>query len=187
VSTIADDPILDAARAAVLDFGVRRTTVIEVARRAGLSRMTVYRRYPDGEALIRELMAREFGALIERAQADAEGANGRERAVAAAVRVVELLQENPVALRLLELEPELLLPYLAGEPGRVQRLAREVMREAIEAGQAEGSIRGGDPATMAEAVELGARGYVFAVRTPQDRARALGELRSMLDAYLRPG
>ncbi len=42
-----DDQILDAARSCVLDFGLRRTTLAEVARRAGVSRPTVYRRWPD--------------------------------------------------------------------------------------------------------------------------------------------
>ena len=42
-----DDRVLDAARACVLDVGVRRTTMTDVARRAGVSRMTLYRRFPD--------------------------------------------------------------------------------------------------------------------------------------------
>ena len=41
------DRVLDAARACVLAVGVRRTTVTDVARRAGVSRMTLYRRFPD--------------------------------------------------------------------------------------------------------------------------------------------
>ena len=40
----ADDPVLDSARACVLAVGVRRTTMTDIARRAGVSRMTLYRR-----------------------------------------------------------------------------------------------------------------------------------------------
>src|SRR3984957_18340798 len=95
------DQILDAARATVLDFGLRRTTVSEVARRAGLSRMTVYRRYPDGAALMRALMTREFGALLSRARADtASVGTGRERLTAAATRTVDTLMTHPLMLRL---------------------------------------------------------------------------------------
>ena len=47
---------------------MRRASVAEVARRAGVSRMTVYRRHPDGAALLRALMAREFGEVIEQAE-----------------------------------------------------------------------------------------------------------------------
>ena len=53
------DPVLDAAREVVLAVGVRRTTLTEVARRAGLSRMTIYRRWPDVRALVADLMTRE--------------------------------------------------------------------------------------------------------------------------------
>ena len=56
------DELLDAARACVLAVGVRRTTFSDVARRAGVSRMTLYRRYPDLDALLAALMTYEFGA-----------------------------------------------------------------------------------------------------------------------------
>jgi AcrR family transcriptional regulator len=183
------DEILDAARATVLDFGVRRTTVSEVARRAGLSRMTVYRRYPDGAALMRALMTREFGALLARARDEtATAPTARERLVTAGVRTVDTLMTHPLMLRLLELEPELLLPYLTERIGRFQQLAREAVREAIVEGQADGSIRVGDPRALAATCELATRGLVIAARSlsPSQRARALDELEQMLDAYLRP-
>ncbi|HST43382.1 MAG TPA: helix-turn-helix domain-containing protein, partial [Conexibacter sp.] len=63
--TVEDDALLDATRACVLAVGVRRTTVTDVARRAGVSRMTLYRRYPDVTSLIQALMTREFSAIIE--------------------------------------------------------------------------------------------------------------------------
>src|SRR3954466_14425867 len=56
--------VLDATRAAVLAVGVRRTTLTDVARRAGVSRMTLYRLVPDVTTLILEVMTREFAALI---------------------------------------------------------------------------------------------------------------------------
>ena len=91
-----EDPVLDAARATVLDFGVRRTTVSEVARRAGVSRMTVYRRHPDGAALLRALMAREFGGVLEQAEHETAWlGTGRERLVASAIRGVDLLATTP--------------------------------------------------------------------------------------------
>jgi AcrR family transcriptional regulator len=185
----AADPILDAARATVLDFGVRRTTVSEVARRAGLSRMTVYRRYPDGAELMRALMTREFGQLLtDSLSALAGGASGRERVVRGAVLTVEQLMTHPLMLRLLELEPDTLLPYLTERLGRFQQLAREATREAIVAGQADRSVRAGEPLSMAGACELAARGLVLAARSLSagERAAALAELELMLDAYLRP-
>jgi AcrR family transcriptional regulator len=136
------DPILDAARATVLDFGVGRATVSEVARRAGVSRMTVYRRHPDGAALLRALMAREFAAVLEQAERETAWlGTGRERLVASAIRCVDLLAVNPVLVRILELDGERLLPYFTGTPGRFQRLAHELLLERVKRCQTGGSVR----------------------------------------------
>lgn len=184
-----DDPILEAARATVLDFGVRRTTVSEVARRAGLSRMTVYRRYPEADGVLRALMAREFSQVLEQAQAEARAeGDARRRLVAETLRTVELLGTHPVLLRMLEVDAEQLLPYFTGARGRFQLLALARVRELIEEGQRAGAIRAGDPAAIAEALELALRGVVLAARALDDAGRrsALAELRAMLERYLRP-
>lgn len=184
------DVILDAARQTVLDFGVRRTTVAEVARRAGLSRMTVYRRYPDGASLIRALMTREFGSLLARVGGEVDALeNGRRRVVVGAVRTAGLLMAHPLLLRILELEPELLLPYAISRTGQFQDLARQVIAIGIADGQADGSVRTGDPEVLAAAIETAARGPVYAALalTAAERDVALAELERMLDGYLRPG
>jgi AcrR family transcriptional regulator len=183
------DQILDAARATVLDFGVRRTTVSEVSRRAGLSRMTVYRRYPDGASLMRALMTREFGGLLVRARENTvELATGRERLVEAGLETIESLMTHPLMLRLLELDPEMLLPYVTQRIGRFQELALGAIGALVKDGQADGSIREGDPAMLAAACELAVRGLVIAARalSADERERALGEMRVMLDRYLAP-
>src|SRR3954465_13086405 len=86
--------ILDATRASVLAVGVRRTTLTDVARRAGVSRMTVYRLVPDVTTLILEVMSREFAALIaESEQHVRRRRSGRARAVAATVELVRRLPD----------------------------------------------------------------------------------------------
>src|SRR3954452_12012214 len=55
---------LDAARACILDVGWRRTTLTEVARRAGVSRMTIYRTWPDMPTLLGDLMTREWSEVV---------------------------------------------------------------------------------------------------------------------------
>ena len=183
------DPILDAARATVLDFGVGRATVSEVARRAGVSRMTVYRRHPDGAALVRALMAREFAAVLEQAEQETAWlGTGRERLVASAIRCVDLLAANPVLVRILELDGERLLPYFTGTPGRFQRLAHELLLERVKRCQTEGSVREGDPEALASTAELALRGVVLSghAMEAEQRAASLRELARMLDGYLRP-
>lgn len=50
--------ILAAAASCVVDFGVDRVTLAEIARRAGVSRPTVYRRWPDTRSIVAALLTR---------------------------------------------------------------------------------------------------------------------------------
>src|SRR3954462_14941956 len=101
------DRLLDAARASVLAVGVRRTTFSDVARRAGVSRMTLYRRHPDVASIIGMLMTREFGAIIARADAEAaDRPTARERLIEGCVHSAELLVGDELFQRILEVEPE---------------------------------------------------------------------------------
>lgn len=189
-SPVHQDPVLDAARATVLDFGVRRATLTEVARRAGLSRMTVYRRYSDGNELMRALMSREFGAVLVEAQNRAAGLKDPlERVVAGVSETLAMLMEHPLMLRLLELEPEMLLPYLTDRVGAFQRAGRQALAAWIAEAQELGAIRDGGPERLASTIELAARGFVLAARTqsPQERDAVLRELERMIEAYLTPG
>ena len=184
-----EDPIIGAARATVLDFGVRRTTLTEVARRAGLSRMTVYRRFADAPELMRALMSAEFGDVLARAQEEATDVEpGRARTVAAVIGTVEHLIGHPLLLRLLELEPEALLPYLTERVGEFQRTGRVALSAVIAAGQADRSIREGDPELLAATIETASRGLVIGARSlePAQRREGVRELERMIDAYLRP-
>src|SRR4051794_13714743 len=65
-----EDVYLDAARDAILAVGWSRTTLTDIARRAGVSRMTLYRRWPDTQTLLADLMTREWGTVVERAASD---------------------------------------------------------------------------------------------------------------------
>ncbi len=179
-----EDRLLDAARESVLAVGVRRTTVTDVARRARVSRMTLYRRFPDLEALLSALMTREFGRLVEEEQAASAGARTcRERVVAMVVRACRRLSEDPLFRRLLDLDPELLLPYMTLRLGGMQRMAVAAGTAALAEGAGDGSVRAGDPETQARAIELMARGFVLARDPGLD---AWEELARAIDGYLRP-
>lgn len=188
-TTSTDDPILDAARATVLDFGISRMTVSEVARRAGVSRMTVYRRYPDSETLLKAVMAREFTQTIALGvEANVQEPDACRRLVSEAMQALVLLLDNPVLRRLIEVDVHQLVPYFAVAAGRFQDAVVAQLRNEIEAGQRAGQIRAGDPGTMAETIELAFRGPVLATHTLSGdrRARVLDELETFLTRFLQP-
>ena len=68
-----DDPnaaILDAAYELFCRQGIQRTTMDDVARRARLSRITVYRRMVSKEALVEAVLLRDFRQYVDRFLAD---------------------------------------------------------------------------------------------------------------------
>jgi AcrR family transcriptional regulator len=188
--TVEEEALLDATQACVLAVGVRRTTMTDVARRAGVSRMTLYRRYADVTSLMQALMTREFTQIIGEVEAEVAAlATARERLVSAAVAGVDRLTRHPLFLRIVDVDPELLLPYITLRRGAFQRAAVGVFEARIADGVREESIAVADPAAAARAIELALRGFAFQMLAPGaevERHQELSELRTMLDRYLAP-
>lgn len=185
----ADDPYLDAVRACVMAVGVRRTTATDVARRAGVSRMTLYRRFPDVATMIAALMTREFtGVLRDAAREASDLQPARARIVAAAVGSAERIAANDLWRRILDVDPELVLPYVTRRLGGVQEAGLALLRDQVAEGIGDGSVRDEDPGRLAATIELALRGHVLAAHAAgaEQRARTAVELARMLDGYLRP-
>ncbi len=189
-----DAVVLDAVRDCVLAVGVRRTTLTDVARRAGVSRMTLYRRYPDVDALVRDLMTREFGAVLDGARDAAHNgvrkAGARGRAVATTVAAVARLRANALFRRVIDVDPELLLPYVTDRLGSTQWIAAEHLADGIRTGQEDGSVRAGDVRALAYGVLLLVQPFVYSARIVADvldDAALDRELTLVLDRYLAPG
>jgi AcrR family transcriptional regulator len=107
--------IADEALLLILEQGIRGTTVEEVARQAGVSRMTVYRHFPDKPAVVRAAFLRVAG-LFQSARADIqrEAAAGVEPALDRVFRYFSIMPRGPVLVRLDELKqlyPEVYREY----------------------------------------------------------------------------
>ena len=181
--------VLDATRASVLAVGVRRTTLTDVSRRAGVSRMTLYRLVPDVTTLILEVMSRDFAALLRDAERAARRRRtARARIAATTTEVVRRLPTEPLFRRVLDVDPELLLPYLTDRLGTTQRLAVAHVRRMLADGQADGSVRRGDLDTMALTLVLLVTPFVVSARVVDDagRDRMLAELERVVDGALAP-
>lgn len=187
---VEDEAILDAARTCVLAVGVRRTTLSEIARRAGVSRMTLYRRHPDLRGLLAALMTREFGNLLLGASASARAARtARERLVIGSVESARALGQDPLMRVLLDLDPQLIVPYVVDRIGSTQRIAEGFLIDQIVEGHRDGSIRRGEPQVQTRALFLVVQSFVLSMRPASsdlDSAALFDELRHMVDAALRP-
>lgn len=179
------DPYLDAARTCILDIGWRRTTLTEVARRAGVSRMTIYRAWPDMRALMADLMTHEWGAVVAASVRTGSIADG-------VVAVVRQLRDNELFTRIVELDPELLLPYLLDRRGRSQQAILESLSARITEQQAVDEVRAGDPQAIARTLLLMGHGFVLSLHTMVDgddgvtEQAILDELHTMVARHLAP-
>ncbi|TVT00774.1 TetR/AcrR family transcriptional regulator [Amycolatopsis bartoniae] len=187
---VSDDVLLDAARQCVLAVGLRRATLAEIARTAKVSRMTLYRRFPDVRSVLSALMTREFGALLHRANSEGAGApTARQRLVRSAVAAVRLLNADDLMRTVIDIDTELLLPYIVDRLGGTQRVGEQVVRQHLEAGRTDGSIRAGDLPAQARAVLLVVQSFVLSLRAATrdlDPKALLTEMAHHLDAALRP-
>jgi AcrR family transcriptional regulator len=117
--------ILDATLAVIVDHGIARMALEDVARRAGLSRQTVYRYFPSKGALLDATVLREEEVFIDNVSAAAAAhddlAPAIEAAIAAALRTG---RDHALLNRLLATEPESLLPLLTTDSGPVLSAAR---------------------------------------------------------------
>jgi AcrR family transcriptional regulator len=182
---VANDVLLDAARECVLSVGVRRTTLTDIAKRAGTSRMTVYRRFPGVTSVVAALMTREFGTLLREA-GDTAGGTARERLVGASVLAARRLVADPLLRSVLDRDAELLLPYLVQRVGGTQRLAEKFITEQLTAGHADGSVRQAPVAAQTRVLYLTVQAFVISHRQDIADDDLLTELAAGLDHGLRP-
>jgi|ERR1700722_10082304 AcrR family transcriptional regulator len=125
--------ILDAALGQFEDFGLRRSTMEDIARRCGMSRITIYRRFPKKENLIEAVLLRELASFLdclERVGAEEQpGADGgmsaEDKMVERIAFALQYLGHHLLLRRLLRTEPESILPSLTVNGGPVVDLARE--------------------------------------------------------------
>jgi AcrR family transcriptional regulator len=112
------DRILDAARRQVELFGIRKTTMEDVARRSGISRVTVYRHFPNKDELVEAVIMREARALLTDLLTLVNGIdNDEDRIVESFVFIVGSLRDHTLLRQLLHGEPEVILPQFTIEAG----------------------------------------------------------------------
>jgi AcrR family transcriptional regulator len=178
--------ILAGAIQQVEDFGLRRFTVDDVARRVGVSRVTIYRHFPKKGRLVEAVLLHELRRFLRAIDAAVEPYETlQERLVEGFVFALTYLREHRLLNRLLRTEPELLLPALTVDATPVLAAGREFVagfarREAA---------RGGLPLAEEEidaVSELLARVVLSFVLTPESvlGLRTPSETRRFAEHYL---
>ena len=178
--------ILDAAAACILAYGVERTTLTEIARRARVSRPTIYRRWPDIRWVIAELLTLRIAGVLD---AVPDAGAGREAMVARVVAVAQHLRGDEVVMSVIHNAPNIAITYITNRLGTSQQILVDALAEAIKAGQSEGSIRAGDAHQMAAMCLLITQSTIQSAQMVADLldTEALDvELAHSLNGYLKP-
>lgn len=181
-----DQRILDAAAACILAYGVERTTMTEIARRARVSRPTIYRRWPDIRWVIAELLTIRIAGVL---QAIPHSGDGREDLVRRVVAIAEHLRGDEIVMSVIFNAPTLAMVYITNRLGTSQQMLVDALAEAIKTGQEEGSVREGDPLEMATMCLLITQSTIQSVQMVEkilDSQALSRELAISLNGYLKP-
>ena len=180
------DRILDAAAGCVVAYGVDRVTLAEIARRARVSRPTVYRRWPDTRSILAALLTARITDVLR--EVPSRGV-GREPLVQRIVAVAEHIRRDDVISSVLHSAPELAMVYISERLGTSQQILIEAVAAELKAAQAEGSVRAGDPGQLAAMCLLITQSTIQSAQIvePILDADALAlELARCLNGYLKP-
>jgi AcrR family transcriptional regulator len=153
-----------AALALYLERGMRDTSLSAVAARAGVSRPTVYKHVGDVATVASMVVDREldrfFGALADELAAPGPAVDRLTDAIGFAVAHA---RRHPLLQRLLQLEPDAILPVFTVAAAPVLRRAVEVLAPVLDAAARDA---GQPPRDQTAAAELLARLTISLVITP---------------------
>lgn len=137
--------ILDAAFEMFCHIGIQRTTMEDVARRAGVSRITVYRRFATKSVLVDHVVGRELRRYFQRFLVDMERAGSAdERLVVGFVSSLRAIRNNPLIRGLMAADPHAIVPSTIGDDGRtfatVQAFVAGQLRREQETGHVSAAV-----------------------------------------------
>jgi AcrR family transcriptional regulator len=143
--------ILDAALHQFQTYGLRRSTVEDVAKRARVTRVTVYRRFPNkGDLTLAVIHCETKRALDAIEVVMTSMPTAEERFVEGFVVTLRTARNHPLLKRLLDTEPELVLPYLTIKAAPVHAIARALLVKQLRRAQRAGTLGTFDPDVVAE-------------------------------------
>jgi len=128
------DRILEAAYTCVGRYGMAKTTMEDVGREAKLSRATLYRHFPGGkDQVVSDLVAWEVARFFERlARAVAGERDFHDLLVESLMFAHREVAAHALLQKILQTEPERLLPILTLEANRLLALIKQFLLLAMQ-------------------------------------------------------
>lgn len=178
--------ILEAAAECVVAFGVERMTLTEIARRARVSRPTIYRRWPDIRFVLADLLTMRIAGVLD---AVPDRGSDREALVERIVAATEHLRADEVVMSVLHNAPNVAIVYITERLGTSQQILIDTLAQAIKLAQEEGSVRPGEPRQLAAMCLLITQSAIQSAQMVEpilDSDALAVELAHSLNGYLKP-
>jgi TetR/AcrR family transcriptional regulator, repressor for uid operon len=132
VSDAQQERILRAAVEAASLHGISRLSVADVAKRAGLSRPTVYKRFPSKAVLVTAAVRHEATAIVEAVRRVVDDIDDPAAALEAGIlAALRLVREHPLLDRIVRTEPEMLVPLLTVDDSVVMPAIRRPVEQMV--------------------------------------------------------
>jgi len=127
--------VLEATARCAMKFSLQRTTVEDVARESGVSRATIYRYFPGGrDEIIASTVTHEMDKFFRGLAADVQDAGTfEELLVAGLMAAARRTARHELLQRVIAVEPQIVLPYITVESGRVLDMLASFVRPYAQA------------------------------------------------------
>ncbi|MEW5811057.1 MAG: TetR/AcrR family transcriptional regulator [Actinomycetota bacterium] len=125
--------IIDAVLELAAITGLRKLSMDEVARRAGLGRATVYTYFPGRDALLSAAITEELSRLTAAvAEAVADLAEPDDRLVHGFARAYRYLRDHAPLQAILRINPDVLVPYVITESRDTLNVGKELLDASLD-------------------------------------------------------
>ncbi|KQB84467.1 hypothetical protein Cocul_01268 [Corynebacterium oculi] len=160
--------------------------MVAVAKRARVSRPTVYSYFGNVENLARKVLTREIVGLVDVAYPLPQDSHALCRSL---VEIARHARHNEFLIQVLNKSPELLLTYQFQRFGESQEVLIRFIKNVVSRMQrADSSMRGGDPDVIATHIFMVLQSLVLSAQTMSSHIGSeeewAKELEAMLKGYL---
>ncbi|RBO96066.1 TetR/AcrR family transcriptional regulator [Nocardia puris] len=133
--------LLDAAYEQFSRFGIQRSTMEDVARRANVSRITVYRRFTGKDELVEQVVLRQFRRYFQQFSAEVRQANSLDERIAAGfVSSLRAIRGDPIIAGLVAADPDQFASSMFGDEGRTLAAVRGFVANRLRDEQRAGFV-----------------------------------------------
>ncbi|MBA3808889.1 MAG: TetR/AcrR family transcriptional regulator [Solirubrobacterales bacterium] len=133
--------VLDAALAQFEEIGIRRSTIEDIARRAGIDRVTVYRRVGSKDDVIQAVLVREARRLIDQVSAATAPLPTLEQRIATAFAATVIhIRRNALFNRMVALDGDTFLPRITTQASPLLAMGIAAAVGLLEQAQSDGLL-----------------------------------------------